>query len=72
MKNTTRTFVTLAVSVSLIGLSAIPIIASPESTLGWIVTDIVILGGTYLMLAFPGLFSFLSRSKGQGKSRYLA
>lgn len=72
MKTTTRTFVTLAVSASLIGLSAIPIIADPESTGGWIVTDVVILGGTYLMLAFPGLFGFLSRPKRQGKSRYLA
>ncbi len=72
MKNTTRTLVTLTVSASLIGLSVIPIIASPESTLGWIVTDAIILGGTYLMLAFPDLFSSLSRPKRQGKSRYSA
>jgi hypothetical protein len=62
----------LLLPLSLALLMATPIFASGEFSLGWFAVDLGVVMATYLMLAYPRLFSGIARRRKAFSSRALA
>ncbi len=71
MKTNHRIFA-LILPVGLFLLWATPILMSEEFDAVWFAIDFGILMGTYLMLAYPELFSFMARRNKQITCRAMA
>ncbi|SEK44607.1 hypothetical protein [Nitrosovibrio tenuis] len=69
---TTHRISALILNLSLLLLWAVPILASREINAGWLAIDFGIVASTYLMLAYPNLFSFIPRRNKQILSRAMA
>ena len=69
---TTRPIFALILPVGLILLWAVPILTSNEFDAGWFAIELCVLMGTYLMLVYPGLFSFIARRNKQITYRAMA
>ncbi len=62
---TTRSASVLILSVGIFLLWATPILASNEFDAGWFAIEFCVLMGTYVMLVYPSLFSFIPRRNKQ-------
>jgi len=69
---TTHSIFAFISTVGLIVLWAFPILTSEQLDAGWLAIDFCILVGTYLMLAYPGLFGFMARRNKQLTCRAMA
>lgn len=69
---TTRFIFASILTAGLFLLWAVPILASNEFDAVWFAIDLCIFTGTYLMLAFPGLFRPIARRNKQLTCRAMA
>ncbi len=70
---TTNRFIFALISIAgLVLLWAAPILTSKGFNTSWFAIDLCILMGTYLMLAYPGLFGAIARRKKQLTCRAMA
>jgi hypothetical protein len=67
-----KTILALILPLSLALLLAAPIVTSGEFSLGWFAVDLGVVMVTYLMLAYPRLFSGIARRRKAFSSRALA
>ncbi len=58
---TNRFISAFILTVSLMLLWAVPVVTSDGFNAGWFAVDLCILAVTYVMLAYPGLFSSIAR-----------
>jgi hypothetical protein len=72
MKTTNRVFWAVISAVGLAVLWAVPFMAAEKVDAGRIAIEFCLLVVTYLMLVYPGLFSFMRRGKKQVVSRAMA
>lgn len=70
---TVKTIFALVLPLSLALLWAVPFFTSGEEvSLGWFAVDFIVVAGTYVMLAYPGLFKAIARRHKSFSSRALA
>ena len=69
---TTHLIAALIFPLSLVFLWAVPILLSEEFNAVSLSVEFLLLTATYLMLVYPGLFSFLARGNKQIRSRAMA
>jgi hypothetical protein len=67
-----KTIFAFILPLSLALLWAVPVFTSGEFSLGWFVVDFVVVMATYLMLAYPRLFSGIARRNKAFSGRALA
>jgi hypothetical protein len=67
-----KTIFAFILPVSLALLWAVPVFTSGEFSLGWLAVDFTLVMATYLMLAYPRLFSGIARRNKPLATRALA